>query len=300
VTDDNVLPVKRDTFAKDLATARPGEIVAVDGKGRMVTPRRIRKAQVVGAVLGIAIASTAMAIGSLAGGFVGMTVGAFVVLGVSFAVTMRWASAAKRLRAVNAHIFAGRRDDARAELARFGETRNRGLVEASRRACEGSVAYAFGEHADAVAHFENALALTTAPRHQLFRDTLHLAIASALAPTDLATARAHRKQVRGGHDAGIYVLAEITTDLVIAFETDKTDELPGDDVLHDRARVALEFHHSAATLVGLAWAFASRGDREMAEHLLDNVDDRSDAAYLGDAYPRLAAWRDGFARPPTA
>jgi len=55
-------------IAKDYVSARPGEAVVVDSKGRYVTPTRDRRARTIGALLGAAIGGALAIVGMWVGG----------------------------------------------------------------------------------------------------------------------------------------------------------------------------------------------------------------------------------------
>src|SRR5690606_17316376 len=151
------------------------------------------------------------------------------------------------------------------------------------------IAFMFGDHAACIASTERALGLASGKRHAIVRDTARMTLASAQAARgDVAAAKRYRDAIEVKHEHPLLRLYLAGADLAIAFAADAPQSLPDDDWLHEHARIALEFHSSAAILVGLAWAFSRRGDDDMARHLLDNVEDKSDAWFLADAYPALA------------
>jgi len=196
-------------------------------------------------------------------------------------------------RQINALVFAGRRDEARAALATMSKS-GPGILEAQRLALESSIASMFGEHDKAIECAESALGMASAGRYRLFRDAIRMSLASTFAERgNVEAARKHRQAIEMEHRNPLMRMYLVSTDIAIAFAAKKPHELPDDETMHEIARVALGFHHSASVLVLLAWAFTQRGDREMANHLLEQVEERSDFSYLASAYPSLAQWRVG-------
>jgi tetratricopeptide (TPR) repeat protein len=282
---------RKERFAKDFASARPGEIVAHDCKGRFLSQARINRAKRTGGLIGAAAGVTVVVASAGAGGLATMFVAGIglLVLGQVVRVRLRKYAA---LRKINALLMAGDRDGARAVLDTISARAPRPF-EASRLAMEASLAYTFGDHRGAIERCERVIAMLPEPRFQVLREACHVSCAGAHAEMgDVARAREHRSKLDASRPReSLEKLWIIAVDAHIAFAADSPGDLPDDVTLHEWARLALEFHHSGGALVGLAWAFDRRGDAEMAELLLDAATDRSDASYFAEAYPRLEAWR---------
>ncbi len=90
-------------------------------------------------------------------------------------------------------------------------------------------------------------------------------------------------------------LAEYTTELYIAFH--RGSHRLSDEVLHQRAKFALQITTAAPLLALLAWAFELRGDSEMASLLRGEARDRHPGRWLCGAMPVLDGWLKGRAPP---
>jgi tetratricopeptide (TPR) repeat protein len=88
-----------------------------------------------------------------------------------------------------------------------------------------------------------------------------------------------------------------------AFALGKDHELGSDDDLHDRVREGLRYNHTGMMLGALAWAYAQRGDDDMAAHLVAEVPSRllfSTVEAHARMYPRLWAWLEPRIPAPDA
>jgi hypothetical protein len=99
-------------------------------------------------------------------------------------------------------------------------------------------------------------------------------------------AAGRRARARGDY---LEMLVQMT-ELKIAAESDDPALLPDDDTLHRWARAALGRTRFGELLVSLAWAFARRGDEDMARHLLAEAPSRIPRWSLTTTSPRLDRW----------
>src|SRR5690606_37937640 len=129
--------VAQQRFAADHVSARPGEIIAVDAQGRPLTPERIRRSKIAGIVVGVALGGGLAVAGAMIGGtapFV-LAIGIPAVLLLGLRKHVR---AERVFQEINALVFAGRRDEAKAALARFPAG---AAYEVHRLSLEGSIAF---------------------------------------------------------------------------------------------------------------------------------------------------------------
>jgi hypothetical protein len=79
---------------------------------------------------------------------------------------------------------------------------------------------------------------------------------------------------------------------MIAFHAGDARRLPDDEELYDWAKAALRTSRFGVSVALLAWAFAERGDAEMAGHMLREAPTRLATEFLPESAPRLSKWLD--------
>jgi tetratricopeptide (TPR) repeat protein len=276
-------------LARSLKDATVGEVMALDERGDVVDPRRSR------------LQSVRLWVGASAIGVVGWasvaTLGGAALLGPAFFAAclglMAWES--RRLgdlkRAI-ALAAAGRRDEA---AAAFAELEGRRAAPPLRGTIDywlGTLAWQKGDLVEAERRLEAALAVAASSRRlDVLRWIIEFSRAQLFAVKgELDKAVRVRTELAAAPDGDYFRLARMLTDLTIAFHRGSADGLPDD--LHDWAREALEMNRFGHGLVLLSWAYAARGDEDMAAHLLREAPDRLEASFLPECDPKLHAWME--------
>jgi tetratricopeptide (TPR) repeat protein len=273
--------------ASSIATARAGEILAVDKRGRVLGTRQRRWANVTGwAVLGGSVALN----GGLYAAMFSPTAGAVAALATAGFLYFRLRSW-PAYRAAMALVAHSRWEEAHAELLRLND---KGLSRTTRRAARvtvGAIDQTLGRHQAALEWVDPVLAdvghTQTVVRWQA--ETVR-----ALALSQLGRlAEARRSLASFPSDGPEYVeLMRRGIALALAFEADAPESLPADEVLHEWARAALLRSKFGGSLISLSWAFHRRGDDDMARHLLAESTSRIPRPSLATAQPRLHAWAE--------
>jgi hypothetical protein len=278
-------------FAESEKTVQPGELMIIDAKGRVLAKRE-RQAigrkwgLVIGGAIGIAIVASGGAL------LVPALLSYLVALG-GFAL-WRHRAIVPFARA-QSRLLEGDLDGAEALLARAPRP-SRGMGARLRAQVEGWLAYGRGRNDVAIARFTRAMELT--PPRKIFYLTYQVGLADALARSG-DTARA--KQVRGemtvpSQPSPLVEVSLAGVDLAIAF-VERSATSFDDELLHRWVRLALEINNTQTTIALLAWVFATRGDADMADHLVREAVDRFSWCPL-DSWPALHEWL--AARRPTA
>ncbi|WAS94228.1 hypothetical protein [Nannocystis punicea] len=277
-------------LAASARTARPGELVAVDSRGREVSRFSLHLRPVwLGAILGI-LSAPFMLLDLAELGF-GMTAAGVVGLVLAHRAQRPYLQAQSRL-------VAGDLAGAEAILARLA-TPARGPRARHRLYIEGYLAYARGHDREAIQIFERGL--PQFKRRDFRRTSIEAALVELYVRTgEIAEARRLRDRITPpGPGADMIALSLAGADLVLASAEGRERELPEDD-LQRWTRLALELNHSSLTLAALARVFAARGDDELADHLAREARDRFSWCPL-ECTPALARWIDErIARAPAA
>jgi len=276
-------------LARSLKAAEVGEVMALDERGDVVDPRR---SQIYGARLWLGAA----AIGGLGWASVA-TLGGAAFLGPAFFAAcvgiMAWES--RRLgdlkRAI-ALAAAGRRDEAAAAFTALESRRTSPALRATIDYWIGSLSWQRGDLDEAQRRFEAALVICRQSRRlDVLRWIVDFSRAQLLAVRgEVERAARLRAELDEAPDGDYFRLARMLTDLSIAFHRGSPDRLPED--LYDWAREALEMTRFGHGLVLLAWAFATRGDQDMAAHLLREAPERLEASFLAECDPALHRWME--------
>ena len=285
--------------ARSIADAQPGEVIYLDGKGRVVGPRRLSYIKM-GAwgFMGLMVGS----IGVLYGVWFSPLVGAAASLGMAAIVGFRlrhWPA----LRAGMA-LMAGLQWEAAypALLALEGKTLP-GAFRDNLQVTLASLEYLLGRPQVALERVERWLARhkhSTRP-NRIFplrwrAASLRANILGHLGRLDEARRQRDELAANFGRTpaplSDFYQILLQSTYLGIAFDADAPDELPPDETLHEWARAALLRTQFGEMLVSLAWAFHRRGDDDMARHLLAEAPSRTPRSTLPSTSPRLHAWSE--------
>jgi tetratricopeptide (TPR) repeat protein len=277
-------------LARSLKAATVGEVMALDERGDVVDPKRSR-------LQGARLWLGATAIGGLGWASVA-TLGGAAFLGPAFLVgclgLMAWESRRLgELKRAIALAAAGRRDEAAAAFAALEGRRAAPPLRATIDYWLGSLAWQKGDLVEAERRLEAALAVTASSRRlDVLRWIIEFSRAQLFAVKgEIEKAKRVRAELEAAPDGEYFRLARMLTDLTIAFHRDSPDGLPDD--LHEWAREALEMNRFGHGLVLLSWAYAARGDQDMAAHLLREAPDRLEASFLPESDPALNTWMEG-------
>lgn len=284
--DDTLAPnaaFRRGGFAiaKSAQTARPGEVVAVDMKGRVLDGAATTRANIKVAA-GMAVVSGGAA-ALLGAGIAGaIAAGAVSLFWLGYFVARR-----QPYIAAHAQMLSGDLDGAEAALRKLRPPR-RGPIAAQACATAGWIAYARGDHAAAIERFERAIQL--ARGNQILRLTTQVGLADVLARSgDRGRARALRETIRLPAEASpIFEVALAGLDLTFAI-LEGTEAAIDQDALDRWVRHALELNNTTLVIAKLARVHAARGDDDLADHLTREWRERFSWCPIS-YWPELAAW----------
>lgn len=293
MSDESLVPAEEPSWkvASSLESSRVGEVMLLDRRGHVLTPRQSRAWTLWGwtrlGLLGGAVAvGSAAVFGSIIAG-----VACAAAFGLPIAWQVRLQPALKRALALAA---AGRRDEARAA---FEAIERRGPPPGYQPGLDtqiGGVLWLSGEHTAALERYNRAIdAYRRARRYQghpgywvcAFNRVQLLACMG-----DVERAEKLAGELRGAPDGEYFQMEQMLTELLIAFHADEPDRLTAD--LYDWSRDALSTNRLGLAVVILAWAFHRRGDADMRDHLLSEAPERLEATFLEDSAPRVHAWME--------
>lgn len=268
-------------FAESIARQRPGQVMLLGKDGNVIGRRELRARQAV------AVATSAMIVVSA-----GIILGAPAAIGgaiggVGMVLYRRYRYA--KVRRGLALLVAWRDDEARAVLLEVQRGRVGRQLRGELERMLGVLAWRRGEHQVALEHVDRAIALgkggASSPLHTVTRMSL-------LAEVDVDRAKASMGELDALPATEFYINERRYLTLKIAFHRDRPDELPDDLELHDWATSALGDNLAGWRIGLLAWAFDRRGDREMSELLLREVEAHLPVslARIAPMTPRLHAW----------
>ena len=286
---------RRLKLAGSLASASVGEVVLLDREGQVMRPKPLawyeaRAWTIAGAVAGLGGMTIALA------GLPGLVGIAFFASCLGFFAWDR--RQLHDLHGAVALASAGYRDEA---WARFEELSSRRFNPALRLQVQlvmASLAWQRGHRSDALRRYEHIADLTRHSRRACQTYWLAQFASAQLLAIDGHQDRARRvvDHLTEAPHGDYFEWMRIVTSLAVAFHEDTTDDLP--ELLHDWAHTALEMNRSGYAIVGLAWAFHTRGDVEMATLMLQEAPSRLGAAFLPETDPALAAWFEMIQKPP--
>ncbi len=152
-----------------------------------------------------------------------------------------------------------------------------------------------GDYEGALEHLGTAIALYGTKRRTLHA---HMALCTRVGLLvnvgRLKEARLHLEQLPSSAELGEYLqVLRWTTELYLCLGEGRHDL--DDDVLYDRARVALGITSAAGLLALLAWAHHEFGDDDQAWHLLREAFERLDTDLIDSTMPLLSTWMQEYA-----
>lgn len=281
-----------------LESARPGEVLLLDERGQVLSPRAMRRAAATGwAVVGGAVGAGAVAVGVLAGPLVGVVAGL-----VTAGMLGYQARVGRELRRALALASAGRRDEALAAVAALERRRLGDQFPMFLDYLSGKLEWQRGDHGAALRRYERARGLLAQrKRHRGMYWVCSFDRAQLLAAMGkVDAARTARSELEDAPRGDYFAMELALTDLMIAFHGDDLDSLPPDAELYDWTRAALRTSRFGVSVVLLAWALGRRGDTDTARSLLAEAPARLETEFLSECAPRLAAWYQAqdHTRPP--
>lgn len=279
------------SLADDLASADRDQLVHVDARGQVRSPRRFH-----------AINAAAYTVGGAASAwlvFLGI-VGGPVTTAISLGFVGVFSSTIARVRRLNRAaqwMVEDRVEDAIPVLEGLAAARvpPRRAIRAFAEQHLGECHARRGRHAEALAHQRRALARWGARRRAPMARACELAEIVTLVNlgrTDEARRLADERRPAAPEGDWLELLRS-TSELYVAFA--EGDHRLDDDELHARARTALAVSRAAALLALTAWAHHRRGDEDQAWHLLREALDRRAGLPIAQTMPRLHAWIEAHA-----
>jgi tetratricopeptide (TPR) repeat protein len=269
-------------FADKLESLRPGEFIAVGRDGRALGRSEIRARR----TFLLTALGTACAAAILINPFVGLIYTG--MLGGWVALSFRRAGIINRMLRL---IRAERYDDAEREIASLD--RRGGLYHSVAWQGRMLIACQRGRLEEACAAAEACERLTSPRRRAHVYWSAQFVRASVLFELGrVDEARAVLDKAMKAPDGELFVIIKREQECLLAFVTDRPDGLGTDDQLHERVRTALRYNHTGMTVALLAWAYERRGDAEMCEHLVGEVESRCvhGPALIERMHPRVWAW----------
>ncbi len=275
--------------SSSLDTAKPGEVLLLDDQGRVLGPKAMRRASVVGwGVVGSVVGVGAGAVGVLVSPIAGVLVGAFTM---GFLVwQLRHGREFQRALAL---ASAGRRDEAYAIVTGLERRQLGNQFPPFIDYLAGKLEWQRGNYDGAIARYERALGALGRMRGRgrgMYWICTFDRVQLLAAMGKLPEARAARAELDEAPRGDYFAMELALTDLMIAFHARDATLLPADDELFEWAKAALRTSRFGASVVLLAWAFGARGEADMAEHLLREAPARLETEFLPETAPQLHAW----------
>jgi hypothetical protein len=278
--------------SSSLDTAKPGEVLLLDDQGRVLGPKAMRRATVVGwGVVGSVVGVGAGAIGVLVSPIAGIVVG---MMTMGFLIwQLRHGREFQRALAL---ASAGRRDEAFAIVSELERRQLGNQFPPFIDYLAGKLEWQRGHGEAALRRYDRALAALGRMRGRgrgMYWICTFDRVQLRAVMGQLEHARAARAELEEAPRGDYFAMELALTDLTIAFHAGDPGLLPGDDELYEWAKAALRTSRFGASVVLLAWAFDQRGDADMAEHMLREAPARLETEFLPETAPKLHAWLEG-------
>ena len=275
---------RRASYARDLRSAEPGQVLFLDGRGHAVggARRYLTCARALAPVVGLG-GTLSLVVGLLSPA---AQAASAAVLGVLLLQSMLRSRGQRRLRAARRLLAAGYRREAVAvaEAVAAGEAEDSATRIGAEQFLAGA-AWAAGDLHRARRHFEASLA-GRRPRGVMrtLVTLAHIRLLAVMGEVDRGRALRATLEVEGGD----FVQWQLRlTDLYLAFHDGSADQLPGE--LDTWARDALSLRGHGEALALIAWAHDARGHSEDACELLAEALARKSRRSVT---PDLARWID--------
>jgi hypothetical protein len=291
MSDEALVPVEEPTWkvASSLESSQVGEVMLLDRRGHVLSPRQSR-AWTVWGWMRLGLLGGAVAIGSAALFGSGL---AGVICAGAFAVPVAWQLRLQQpLKRALALAAAGRREEARAA---FEAIERRNPPAGFRPGIDtqlGGVLWLLGDHAAALERYNRAIdAYRRVRKHKSHPGYWVCAfnrVQLLCCMGDVERAEKMARELRDAPDGEYFQMEHMLTELLLAFHADDPDRLTAD--LYDWSRDALSTNRLGLAVVILAWAFDHRDDPDMRDHLISEAPERLEATFLEDSAPRVHAW----------
>lgn len=290
---------ERPRLAPNLQVASNRDVVHVDRAGRVRSPLRYRAIHVAyyGLLAALVLAEIALVARLFRdNGTMGAGMGAFVALGltwIAWAISRQFAlRRAQRALAADRVAEAERiyRGVLRAPLL---PPKYKTFAEQGLGACD-AVA---GRHEEALARVQKVLRRHGRAQSLQARLARYSEVYLLVNVGKLDEARAKLEALGPVPDGEYLRISHWGAELYLALANGS--HALDDDELHRRADAALAITSAAPLLGMLAWAFAHRGDGEMAALLLNEARDRHPGQKLSGSLPLLEAWMEQQAIGPS-
>ncbi|MCA9679503.1 MAG: hypothetical protein H6708_28670 [Kofleriaceae bacterium] len=275
--------------SSSLDSAKPGEVLLLDDQGRVLGPRAMRRASLVGwGVVGSVVGVGAGAVGVLVSPIAAIVVGA-----MTMGFLLWQLRHGREFQRALALASAGRRDEAFAIVTELERRQLGNQFPPFIDYLAGKLEWQRGHFEAALARYERALGALGRMRGRgrgMYWICTFDRVQLMAAMGNLAAARAARAELEDAPRGDYFAMELALTDLMIAFHAQDATLLPGDDELYEWAKAALRTSRFGASVVLLAWAFGERGDTDMAQHMLREAPSRLETEFLPETAPALHAW----------
>jgi hypothetical protein len=275
--------------SSSLDTAKPGEVLLLDDQGRVLGPKAMRRASVVGwGVVGSVVGIGAGAVGVLVSPIAGVLVGA-----ATMGFLLWQLRHGRQFQRALALASAGRRDEAYAIVTELEGRQLGNQFPPFIDYLAGKLEWQRGNFEAALGRYERALGALGRMRGRgrgMYWICTFDRVQLLAAMGKLADARTARAELDEAPRGDYFAMELALTDLMIAFHAEDATLLPADDELFEWAKSALRTSRFGASVVLLAWAFGARGEHDMAEHMLREAPARLETEFLPETAPKLHAW----------
>jgi hypothetical protein len=272
-------------MASSLATARYGDLLAFDRRGRVLSRRRVR---VRTALSWLWFGAVMAFVGAFWGGLAHSVVVGLISGGAVSAIFLRrWRRNRRAYRAMlraGAALSVGRLETARAALAPLAGKDVEGSIAFMRDYLDARIDWMAGSHEVAEGKYQRLCRGRPRDARLASEHTWLLAIQSRAADAH-ALLEAAPKPLGDFQELG-----RVGAELRLAFLDDALPAAFDSERLHRYAREVLSASMFGSTCILLAWAFEQRGDPDMADHLCAEAPARLGQGDLSRFDPALLGW----------
>ena len=277
-------------LARSLEAADVGEALYISRQGAVVRPWWLRLPRWAWVVAlfggGMLLAELLLATVGPAAWLVWM------VLAVPITIVAAWRQRhVGRLRQAVALSVSGRLDEAYAVLSALERRRLSPRVRLATEMRLGAVTWQRGALEEAKVHLDRAIESHRRGVEHVLARFMRAELSAVQGDIDDARRReSELAELAGLFHGDLFTACRQSLALVIAFHGNDPDGLPDRDTLYIWAKEALARTRFGGMLVTLSWAFARRGDAEMAQHLLQEAPARLTNEHLAKTHPRVQAY----------
>jgi hypothetical protein len=293
VRKDAAAPPAKLKLASSLEAAQKDELVLLDRRGGVLSRWGVRRA-FAGAYLMALVQGTAWGAGMVTAAWLHPIAGVAGLAGYVWfiAARLRWQVPLKRTLAL---VSSRRYDEAYDKLVELDAMNLPAAQRPHVKQILAGITWMRGDLPRALALFDEAIDATRPRRNAT---AVACRWICALSRAQLLIVMGRREEVErslpeldGAPSGEFFALARQQLQLALAFDADDAARLPDTLVLHEWARAALLRNRFGTLLVLLAWAFARRGDEDMARLCLGESVERTEHAF-DRSNPKLHAWME--------